>query len=272
MMENLNDKQKRWAKEMRLKALEMALGTGNNGSHIGGALSAMEIFATLYSTINVDPNNPFDENRDRVIVSKGHSVLAYYTALNKAGFLSEADLDSFDKNGTLFHGHPARNVKQGIEFSAGSLGLGLSFAIGMSLACKRKGLQNRIFVIVGDGECNEGLVWETLMSATNFNLLNLTVIIDWNGYQLDGPTDDIMQLSSLEKKIESFGFDTQVIDGHDCDALTKSLQYKSNKPKAILAKTVKGNGVSFLMNNKNAHHCVITQKQYEQALSEINQI
>ncbi|MDR3246399.1 MAG: transketolase [Prevotellaceae bacterium] len=269
-MDILN-KQKQWAKEMRLKALDMALGTGSNGSHIGGAFSAMEIFATLYTTQNIHAENPFDENRDRIIVSKGHCVLAYYTALQKAGFLTESDLGMFDKNGTHFHGHPGRNIEKGIEFSSGSLGLGISFGIGVSLACKRKCLNNRIFIILGDGECNEGLVWEAVMSAVNFRLSNITLIVDWNKYQLDGLTDEVMKVS-LDKNFESFGFDTQIVDGHDCDALTKSLKYESDKPKAILAKTIKGKGISFLTNNKISHHCQITQKQYEQALSELNQM
>jgi transketolase len=272
MMENLNEKQNRWAKEMRLKALDMALSTGSNGSHIGGGFSAMEILATLYSIINIHPNKPLDENRDRVIFSKGHGVLAYYTALEKIGFLSEQELNLFDKNGSSLHGHPKRNIERGIEFSSGSLGLGMSFAVGVALACKKKGLQNRIFAIIGDGECDEGIIWESLMSAANFNLSNLTVIIDWNGYQLDGATEEVMNLYELDKKIKAFGFDVQVVNGHDCKALTEALEYNSDKPKALLAKTVKGNGISFLVNNRNAHHCVITQKQYEQAWAELNQM
>jgi transketolase len=272
MSENVNKQQANWAKEMRLKALNMALNTGSHGAHIGGAFSAMEILATLYSTINIHADNPSDENRDRVILSKGHGVLAYYTVLQKLGFILESELDTFDKNGSSLHGHPRRNIERGMEFSSGSLGLGISFAVGVALACRKKGLQNRIFVITGDGECDEGMVWEALMSAANFNLSNLTVIVDWNGYQVDGPTNDVMNLHALDRKFESFGFDTQIVDGHDCSAITEALKHRSDKPNVILAKTVKGNGISFLINNKNAHHCMITQKQYEQALSEISQM
>ena len=160
--------------DMKLKALEMALSTGSNGSHIGGAFSAMEIFATLYSVAHVD--DTFDEKRDRIIVSKAHCVLAYYTALWKKGLLCEKDLSTFDKNGTSFHGHPHRNLTYGIEFSGGSLGLGLSYAVGVALAMQKKHQSNKVYVLLGDGECDEGIVWESLMSIANFKLNNLIIL------------------------------------------------------------------------------------------------
>ena len=258
---------KRKCQEMKFKALEMALSTGSNGSHIGGAFSAMEIFATLYAVANIKDMQ--DVRRDRIIVSKGHSVLAYYTALWKLGFIKEDDLFSFDKNGTNFHGHPHRNLSFGIEFSAGSLGLGISYATGVAIASKQKKLDNKIYVILGDGECNEGIVWEALMSISNFHLNNIVIIVDRNGYQLDGQTNEIMNLCSLEKKFDAFGFDVDVVNGHSVEELYDSFMKSSDTARVIVADTIKANGISFLMNNKIAHHCVLSPKKYEQAVEDI---
>lgn len=270
-MKEMLEKQLTWAKEMKLKALELAYGTGSNGSHIGGGFSAMEIYSVLYSgMLNINPSNSNEETRDRIIASKGHGVLAHYTALWKAGFISDDELATFDKNGTNFYGHTKRDLKHGLEFSAGSLSLGLSFAVGVALSCKKKNLENRVIVIIGDGECDEGLVWESLMSASNFGLNNLTVILDRNGYQLDGPTCEIMNHASLERKFEAFGFAVETVNGHDCEALSKAIGKRYNTPNVIIADTIKANGISFLMNNKMSHMCPLTSKQYEQALNDIN--
>lgn len=254
---------------MKLRALDMALGTGANGSHIGGAFSSMELFAALYEIANIP--NTADESRDRVIVSKGHSVLSYYTALWKKGYITEEELDTFDKNGTNLHGHPHRELAKGMEFSAGSLGLGISYAVGVALACKSKGLNNRIFVMLGDGECDEGIVWESLMSIANFELNNVTVIVDRNKYQLDGATDEIMKLLSLEEKFKAFGFDVQTVDGHNVAAVADALETIVPAPNVIIADTVKANGISFLVNNKMSHHTPITSKKHAQAVEEIKQ-
>ena len=270
-MAELTQKQEQWAHEMKLKALEMALGTGANGSHIGGGFSAMEIYAVLYSGIlNVGPENKEDPRRDRIIASKGHGVLAQYTALWKAGWLSEEDLNTFDKNGTLFFGHPTRNLQYGLENTAGSLSLGLSFGVGIALSCKKKELNNRVIVVLGDGECDEGLVWEALMAASHYQLNNLTIIVDKNGYQLDGPTVEIMNAAPLAQKFEAFGFQVDTIDGHNCEQLTEAISKRYDKPNVIIANTIKANGISFLVNNKMSHMCPLTQKQYEQALTELN--
>ena len=255
--------------EMKLKALDMAFGTGTNGSHIGGAFSSMELFAVLYEIANI--TDPKAENRDRIIVSKGHCVLSYYTALWRKGLISEEELDTFDKNGTNFHGHPHRELEKGLEFSAGSLGLGLSYAVGVALACKNKGLDNRIFVMLGDGECDEGIVWESLMSIANFGLDNMTIIVDCNKYQLDGATDDIMKLFSLEDKFRSFGFDVLIVDGHNLEAIADALVKIVEKPNVIIADTVKANGISFLVNNKMSHYTQLTGKKYIQAVEEVKQ-
>lgn len=252
--------------EMKLKALDMALRT-SFGAHIGGGFSAMEIMTSLYAVANI--SSMTDESRDRVIVSKGHGVLALYTALWKNGFITEDDLNTFETDGTKFHGHPHRNIEKGIEFSGGSLGLGISYAVGVAQACKMKGLSNTVYVLLGDGEMDEGIVWEALMSINNFGLNNITLVIDRNNYQLDGPTDEIMKLNPIEDKLSTFGFDVEVVDGHSIESLIDILPKKSEKPRAIIANTVKANGISFLINNKISHQCVLSKKKYEQAVEEI---
>ncbi len=262
---------KQLAKQMRLKALEMAFKSGKNGSHLGGGLSAVEILAVLYDAVmKYNAADPYDENRDRLILSKGHCVLAYYTALNYAGFLSDEELDTFETNGSHYHGHAPRDIEKGIDFSGGSLSMGMSFAVGQALGCKKKGLNNRVFTIVGDGECDEGLIWESAMSASNFKLNNLVVIIDCNKLQYDGPTSEVMNHYSLEEKFKSFGFDVLSVDGHNCDQLRNALLYQSDKPLCVVANTIKGKGVSFMEGNKEWHHHTLTGEQYEQALKEVN--
>ncbi|HOU68086.1 MAG TPA: transketolase [Paludibacteraceae bacterium] len=258
------------AKAMRCKALEMAFRCGKNGSHLGGGLSAIEILASLYGGIlNVDAACPENHQRDRLIVSKGHCVLAYYTALWQSGFLTEKDLETFETNGATFHGHATRNLSYGIEFSGGSLGQGLSFAVGVAMACKKKSLSSHVYALVGDGECDEGIVWEALMAAHNFRLDNFTVVIDCNGLQYDGQTDEVMNKSPLSKKLSSFGFLVNEVDGHDCKSLLAALNnHSEGMPMAIIAHTVKGKGVSFMENRKEWHHSILTEDQYKQAQSE----
>lgn len=252
--------------EMKLKALDMALST-SFGAHIGGGFSAMEIMRCLYEVANIPSMQ--DESRDRIILSKGHGVLALYTALWKKGLMTEEDLATFETDGTKFHGHAHRNLEKGIEFSGGSLGLGVSYAVGVAKACKTKNLGNRIYVILGDGEMDEGIVWEALMSIVNFGLNNVTIIVDRNQYQLDGPTNEIMNLLSVEDKLKSFGYEVEIVDGHSIPDLLGVLGKSSDRPRAIVANTVKGNGISFLVNNKISHQCVLPRKKYELAVEEI---
>lgn len=264
---------KQLAQKMRLRALEMAFASGKNGAHLGGGLSAIEIFASLYGAVlNYSVSNPFDENRDRLVVSKGHCVLAYYTALYNAGFMTDDDLKKFEVNGEHLHGHATRELQRGIEFSGGSLSMGMSFAVGEAFACKKKGLNSRVFVIVGDGECDEGLIWESAMAAANFQLSNLVVIVDQNKLQYDGPTTEIMNHISLAEKFSSFGFDVEEVDGHDCSQLINSLNKTSDKPRCVIAKTIKGKGVSFMEDKKEWHHGSINQEQYELAIKEVESI
>lgn len=258
-----------WAHKMRVKCIELTHNAGKNGGHMGGALSAMEIFASLYGGVaNISPQNKDDINRDRIIASKGHCVLAYFTALNMARFISDELLDTFETNGTTLHGHPTRNLDRGIEFSAGSLGLGISFAVGVAKSCQLKGLNNRIFVILGDGECNEGIVWESLAFASHHHLSNLTVILDRNKLQLDAPTADICNMESFEKKFDAFNFHVDTVNGHNVKELCEALGKRYDMPNVVIADTIKGKGVSFLENNPACHHYVLNDKQYQQAMEE----
>lgn len=263
------------AKRMRLRALEMAYASGANGAHLGGGLSAIEIMATLYRDIlRVNPCAPADAQRDRLIVSKGHCVLAYYTALYERGFLSEQDLQQFEQNGYHWHGHAMRDLVHGIEFSGGSLSMGMSFAVGEAMACKARGLDSRVYVLVGDGECDEGLIWESAMAAAHYGLDNLTVIVDKNGLQYDGETTEVLNTDSLAEKFKAFGFEVVEVNGHDVDALKSALEIGNSKleigkPRCVIANTVKGKGVSFMENDKTWHHHTLNEAQYNQAREEV---
>lgn len=251
---------------MRRRILNLALKAGSSGAHLGGALSLVEILATLYHVAKVSN----DDNRDRIILSKGHGALALYTALEKHGIISSEVVDTFETNGTHLYAHASRDISKGIEFSGGSLGLGISFSVGVALACKEKNLNNRIFVIVGDGECNEGLFWESIMAINQFKLNNITIIIDNNGLQADGPTNEIIDLSPMADKLNAFGFDAISVDGHDVQAIFEALsREKSDKPQAIVANTIKGKGVSFMENSAAWHHGVLNQKKYDKAIEEL---
>lgn len=252
--------------DMKFKALDMALLSGSFGAHIGGAFSSMEIMACLYEVANV---KPIDEARDRIILSKGHSALSLYTVLWQQGYIKEDELMTFDQNGTSFHVHPNKDINRGLEFPAGSLGLGLSYAVGISIACKKKGFHNMVYAIVGDGECDEGIIWEAAQTAAQYNLGNLTVIVDNNGYQVDGATRDVINQEQIADKFKAFGFDVCMVDGHDVESLLKILPVKSEKPRAIIANTIKAHGISFLENNKLSHHCSLTKKKYQQAVDDI---
>lgn len=259
-----------WSRLMRMKSVEMTYKAGRNGGHMGGALSSMEIFATLYSCVaNVNPTNVQDECRDRVVVSKGHCVLSYFTALNLAGFISDEILETFETNGTSLHGHPNRNLERGIEFSAGSLGLGMSFAVGVAKSCMLKNLTNRVFVVLGDGECNEGIVWEALAFASHHKLSNLTVILDRNRLQLDAPTLEICDMESFEEKFKAFNFHVDVVDGHSAESLYIALSKRYDIPNVVIADTIKGKGISFLENNPACHHYVLNEEQYLIAKEEV---
>jgi transketolase len=258
------------AANLRNHSLKMALNAGKSGAHLGGGLSLIEVFAVLYGSVITDEKrNPTNPNHDRVIISKGHCVLSYYSVLNKYGLISDDDISNFETNGAILHGHATRDLSRGIEFSGGSLGLGLSYAIGVALAGKLNNQSYKVYVIVGDGECNEGIVWEAFMSAAHFKLDNLIVIIDHNKLQYDGDVSTVMNMGSLKEKLDVFGFISTEVDGHNVEQLYNAFMIKSpEKPQAIIANTVKGKGVSFMENKKEWHHSVLTQEQYELAMSE----
>ncbi|PPR34613.1 MAG: Transketolase [Alphaproteobacteria bacterium MarineAlpha6_Bin4] len=259
-------------KRMRKNILDMSLSAGAESSHFGGGLSIVEITATLFGSImNYDPKNPEWEDRDRFILSKGHGVLGYYTALHEIGLISKNDLMEFEKSNSYLLGHPVMNRKKGIEFSNGSLGMGLSVGIGVALAAKKQKKNFKIYVLIGDGECNEGSVWEAAMSAPNFGLNNITAIIDKNNLQQTGTNKEIMSVENIAKKWESFNWDVIELDGHDIEKLHETFSNKRNssKPLAIIANTIKGKGFSFSENNNDWHHKVMSKSQYELALQEL---
>jgi transketolase len=260
------------AKRMRKKVLDMALTAGAGSSHFGGGLSIVDITATLYGAImKLDRQNPKWEGRDRFILSKGHGVLGYYTALSEIGLIPEEDLESFEKDGTYLFGHPVMNRSKGIEFSNGSLGMGLSLGIGVAIAGKRKNIDYKVYVLMGDGECNEGSVWEAAMAGPHYKLDNLVAILDKNNLQQTGTNREIMNVGDLASKWKSFGWQVYEIDGHNITEIYDTfLSLKNqNGPVAIVANTVKGKGFSFAENNNAWHHAPLSSSQYESALEEL---
>ena len=263
------------ARDMRKQSIEMTYAMGRTGAHIGGGLSLIEIMAVLYlGVMKFDIDNMEDEKRDRLIFSKGHGTLALYTAMWKAGILSEDDLKLYKQNDSFLSAHPSMNKKLAIEYSSGSLGQGLSLGVGAALGMRRKGNDSsRVFVILGDGECDEGSVWEAAATASHFGLGNLNVVVDMNGLQYDGTTDEILSMKDMEEKWKSFGFEVYDVDGHNVsdllDKFTDTSVSDDGKPKVFLAKTVKGKGVSFMENNPLWHNGKLSQKQYEQAIAEV---
>jgi len=262
---------KKLSKEIRKNILSMSLAAGASSSHFGGSLSTVELLATLYSSVlKFDASKPLWEDRDRFILSKGHACLGYYSVLCEKGFFPKKDLNLFEKNGSFLLGHPVINKNKGIEFSNGSLGMGLSLGIGVALAAKRSKKNYNVFVLIGDGECNEGSVWEASMSAPHFKLNNLTAILDNNNLQQTGSNEEIMSTQKLNEKWKSFNWEVKEVDGHDISQILNAFKQTSTKPKLILANTIKGKGFSFSENNNDWHHKIMTKTQYEEALKELD--
>ena len=259
---------------LRITMLNMALEAGAASSHFGGALSMVEIISTLFShkmKLKKIDDSDWDK-RDRFILSKGHACLAYYAALHEIGVISKKELKTFEKDNSSLAGHPVKNKNIGIEFSNGSLGMGLSIGIGLAISSKKRKKPFNTYVILGDGECNEGSVWEAAMSAPKFELDNLNAIVDRNNFQQTGSNTEIMNLSNLSQKWESFGWDVEEFDGHDLNKLINYFDKNNNnnkKPKVLIANTIKGKGFSFSENNNMWHHSVMTKTIYEQAIKEI---
>jgi len=263
-----------FAKRMRRDILDISYSC-NKYVHLGGGLSIVDITATLYGAVlNYDPKNPTWEDRDRFILSKGHGVLGYYSALLEGGIISHEVFSTFLDNESDLIAHPVMNLKLGIESSNGSLGQGLSMGVGLALAAKKKGKKHNIYVLLGNGECNEGAVWEAAMSASHFKLDNLIAIVDNNRYQSDGQSEAVMNCSNYEGKWNSFGWNVRSVDGHDIQQLHDAfMQHQvEDMPKVVIAHTVKGKGVSFMENNNEWHHNRLTKTHYDHALQEIGEI
>lgn len=270
--ENIIQKIEQMSNRMRKNALDMALAAGSDSSHFGGGFSIIDITATLFGAVmKIDENNPQWSERDRFILSKGHGVLGYYTALAETGFVSEDDLITFEKTSSYLVGHPVIKRDKGIEFSNGSLGMGLSLGIGVALAGKRRKIDYKVYVLMGDGECNEGSVWEAAMAASHFKLDNLVIIIDKNNFQQTGANNEIMNIGDLASKWHSFGWDVIEVDGHDINELYDAFNKEKipDRPLAIIAHTIKGKGISFAENNNAWHHSILTKTQYETAIEEL---
>ena len=250
------------------------IGTFNAKSgHPGGSLSAADMFTYLYfREMNVDPQDPSWPDRDRFVLSKGHCCPSLYAILALKGYFSWDELSVLRHVGAMLQGHPDMKGTPGIDMSSGSLGQGISAACGMALAAKIDKKAYRVYTVLGDGECEEGEVWEAAMFAGHHNLDNLTVIVDANGLQIDGTTAEVGGVEPLDSKFESFGFDVAVIDGHDFDQIEDALNKAkaSDKPFAIIMKTVKGKGVSFMENQVGWHGKATNAAEYEIAMAELN--
>ena len=242
--------------------------------HPGGSLSATEMFTYLYfKEMNIDPKNPKAEGRDRFVLSKGHTAPGLYSTLALRGYFPVEDLKTLRRIDSYLQGHPNMNTVPGIDMSTGSLGQGVSTAAGMALAAKHKGETARIYTLLGDGEIQEGQVWEAFMFAAHYNLDNFVAIIDNNGLQIDGNVADVMSPYPIVDKLEAFGFKVVAINGHDFDEIEAALataRETKGQPTAIVMSTVKGKGVSYMENNAGWHGKAPNAAEYEQAMNELN--
>ena len=266
-------------KQLQITACKVRLGIvasthAAKCGHPGGSLSAADMFTYLYNKeLNVNPADPKWEDRDRFVLSKGHCAPGLYAALAHRGFFPVEDLLTLRKAGSYLQGHPNMNTVPGVDMSTGSLGQGISTACGMALAAKAQGKDYRVYTLLGDGETQEGQVWEACMFASHYKLDNLVVIIDNNGLQIDGDVAKVMSPYPYKEKLEGFGFHVEAIDGHDFDQIEAALaaaKAVKGKPTAIVMSTVKGKDVSFMENNAGWHGVAPNDAQYEQAMSELN--
>ena len=259
------------ATEIRLGVLKSVHAAASG--HPGGSLSIADMMAYLYfEEMNIDPKNPKWEDRDRFVLSKGHCAPALYATLALKGYFDEAELANLRQATSFLQGHPDMKGTAGVDMTTGSLGLGISAACGMALSAKISNKDYRTYTIVGDGESEEGQVWEACMFAAHYNLDNLCVIFDWNGLQIDGPVAEVMNPTPYDKKLDAFGFHVISIDGHDLDAIEAALaeaRTVKGKPTAIIAKTVKGKGVSFMENQVGWHGSAPNAEQYATAVAEL---
>ena len=265
-------------KQLMLKACKVRLGIiegvhSAKAGHPGGSLSAADVFTYLYfKQMNVDPANPKWEGRDRFVLSKGHTAPGLYATLAERGFFPVEDLKTLRQIGSYLQGHPNMNMVPGVDMSTGSLGQGISAACGMALGAKYQGKTNKVYALLGDGELQEGQVWEAMMFAAHYKLDNLCAIIDNNGLQIDGNIADVMSPYPIVEKLQAFGFEVVEINGNcldEIEAAFEKFNANSGKPFAIVMKTVKGKGVSYMENNAGWHGKAPNDEEYEIAMNEL---
>ncbi len=259
------------ARQMRIDIIKMLAAAGSG--HPGGSLSATDILAVLYfDVMNVDPENLTDPDRDRLVLAKGHAAPALYAALAERGYFPREDLITLRKSDSHLQGHPNMNTTPGVEMSTGSLGQGLSVANGMALAGRLDHRDYYVYCILGDGEIQEGQVWEAAMSAGHYGLDHVIAFVDHNHLQIDGNNDEVMTVNPIADKFEAFGWQALTIDGHDFQAIADAIataKATKGKPTVIVAETIKGKGVSFMENQVGWHGVAPTAEQAEQALAEL---
>lgn len=264
-------------KQLEITACKVRMGIiegvhSAKSGHPGGSLSVAEILTYLYFVhMNIDPKNPKMENRDRLVLSKGHAAPALYSVLANHGYFDTSLLTTLRQIGSILQGHPDMKHIPGVDMSTGSLGQGISAAVGMALSAKHFGQNYKVYAVLGDGEIEEGQVWEAAMFAGNKGLSNLTAFVDYNNLQIDGTIEEVNSACPIDKKFEAFNWHTIVIDGNDFEQIEKALKEAEtvDKPVAIIAKTVKGKGVSYMENAVNWHGAAPNDELYEQAMSEL---
>lgn len=258
-------------KQVRRDIINMTADAGCG--HPGGSLSSVEIMVSLYfSKMNIDPKNPHMEDRDRFVLSKGHAAPALYGTLGERGFFDKAEFKSFRQYGSILQGHPDKKRCPGVDACTGSLGQGVSIAVGMALGAKVQKKALHVYTLLGDGECDEGMVWEACMAAAHYKLDNLTIIVDNNGLQIDGSNDEVMSLGNLAAKFAAFGLNViELKDGNDLDEVISALDRPAlpGKPTLLLCHTVKGKGVSYMENQVGWHGKAPNDEQRKQALAEL---
>lgn len=259
------------AKDIRIDIIRSVHAAASG--HPGGSLSAADIVTYLYfAEMNIDPADPDKKGRDRFVLSKGHAAPALYAALAEKGYFPKEELLNLRKIGCILQGHPDKKKIPGVDMSTGSLGQGISAAVGMAMADKMDKTGARVYSILGDGELQEGLVWEAAMAASQYSIDNLTIFVDWNGLQIDGKNEDVISVSPVDEKFKSFGWDVQVIDGHNFEEIAAAVEAAKKvegKPQAIIAKTVKGKGVSFMEDQAGWHGKAPSDEQAQQAVEEL---
>lgn len=263
----------RKACELRLDVVDMISNSDIRSGHFGGSLSAAEIVAVLYwHVMRVDPKDPGWEQRDRLVLSKGHAVPVVYAALAHKGFFDRGILRTYREKGSILQGHPDCLKTPGLDTSSGSLGQGLSLALGMALGARQLRKDFQVYALMSDGETQEGMVWEAAMAASHHRVTNLTAVVDNNGLQVDGPVREIMNIEPLEDKFRAFGWGCITVDGHDVASLLAAFEVRKSareRPFAIIAKTVKGKGVSFMENDIKWHCCSIDEDLCGKAMAQL---